>query len=1025
LSVFYNKYLSNRPDQNDKIQTFIQGFAGFSKTSAATKLRRQLMFAFRFCRRKRNLLKNLGGTMLIQSFCRYFFTALAALIIFSFGVATATFGQSGGGAAIIGGTVNDSNGAAIQGATVRLLNLASSVENTALTDSAGKYQFTGVASGQYRLTATMQGFGDSSESLAVTGATNVTKDFALSPGAIRDVVTVTAGKGSDRLASETPQTVTVTSSEQIEQRVPRSTFEAIERSPNLTVVETNPARERPRLRGLASTRILIVVDGEKLNNSRFDPGANGPPIAVVDPTELESAEVLSGAGSSLYGSDAVGGTINLITRAPLRPEKGVLFGVRLNGNYVSNGAIRRGNATVNLSNQMFALRGSFNINRNANYKTGNGGFTIADNLVIGNFYLQFPGNTARGYPVFALPAGSEILNGAGHGDGRQFDFWFFPLAKHSFRAKYLGQDDRNLGNAFSGPPYEAQNRYTSFREFNKYGIRYEGLDLTRYVPRVSANFYYQKLSFPQNQYTFVNLAGGSYTGTTTLTFTGNPSNWVSNTPIGVTPAVSGASYVYNLNTVGTYGVDLQGALIPFRGLLATIGGGRTKDNSRDYFYSTPFCGYGSNVTLGCGAGATVIGASAPISNYVDNNLYGLLEFDRIKYVRLSAGVRRDNWVTEGLPGGGFPLSTEFAALNAAVPGLTANPQALTSLVSALPNLTALAGGAGSVGSNRNSITYNFGIVGRLPFGINPYFRYSTSYREPGITERYLIRNFSPGSFFASLVVGNPNLAPEKGKNYDVGIKVQQRYFNFSLGYFHNQIRDLLTYAPAQNYCVAPQVGLPGSPAAVAFGCAPGQAVVSINARINTSAVEIKGIESTAEGSVPLGRFGSLNPFYSLGSLKGTTKQILPNIITQVTPIFSNLYNNANTPIKLTGSVSDYPLANITPFRIIFGVQYLDSKGRIFAEYNYRHQKRVTRADPLSFIGASLINYGTFASLNPIDKQSIKGGYIWRTERFKATVTLGIDNLTNKFYFEQFQTAPAPGRSFLFGISAEIFNLLKK
>ena len=937
-----------------------------------------------------------------------------------------TFAQS---SAKISGTVNDSNGAVIVGATVKAINIGSGRETVAITDGSGKYEFTALPTGSYRISATASGFGTSAENVLIdSNSASMTQNFSLAPGSIQDTVTVTAGKGTERIAVEVPQTVTVTTAENIEQRLPRSTFETMERTPNLTVVETNPARERPRLRGLTSTRLLVVIDGEKLNNSRFDPGASGPPIAVIDPTQLEAVEVLSGSGSSLYGSDSIGGTINLITKRPFRPQTGLNLGVRLDGSYISNGEISRGNVTLNLGTNMVAFRGSYNTNSNVDYSIGNGGITLQQNLAVGAFFRQFPTNAAgttfqsgSSYPIFSLANGSKILNGGGRANGRQFDGWFFPSEKHTFRAKYLNQNDGNNGNSFSGPPYETQFRYTAYRHFNKFGIRYEGLDFGKYLPRVSINYFNQKLSFPQNQYTFVNLNstyGGSYVAATGA-FTGNPSIFSANIPAANgLAAVTGASYTDNQNSIGTYGIDLQATIAPFSGLIVTVGGGRTKDNSRDYFFTSPIAGGGLSTVL---SGATpTIGASSPVSNYTDNNLYAQAEFDRVKWFRASFGIRRDNWVTEGLPGNGFPLSTEFAALNAAIPGLTANPQALTSLVSALPNLIQLAGGTGSVGSNRTSVTYNFGLVGRLPFGINPYFRWANSYREPGITERYLIRNFSPGSFFASLVVGNPNLQPEKGKNYDIGVKVQQKFFNFSIGYFKNTIEDLLTFAPAQNYCVAPQVGLPGSPGAVGFGCLSGQAVVSINARINATSNVISGWESTAESSLSLGRFGSLTGYYTLGSLHGTNR----NPVQQAITAFNLLYNRNDTPVKLTGSLGDFPLANITPFRIIGGVQYLDQKGRIFGEYFWRHQNRISRADPLTFIGTSLVNYGTFANLNSIDKQTIRGGYTWRAERYKLTLTTGIDNLTNAFFFEQFQTAAAPGRSFVFGVSFEWNKLFK-
>ncbi len=137
------------------------------------------------------------------------------------------------GTAKISGSVKDSNDAIVAGATVTALNIASSQRTTVTTDSAGKYVFNNLRGGTYRIIVAASGFGESAETVSFDDGASATQDFSISPGAIKDVVTVTAGKGADRLAIETPQTVTVASAEQIEQRVPRSTFEAMERAPNL------------------------------------------------------------------------------------------------------------------------------------------------------------------------------------------------------------------------------------------------------------------------------------------------------------------------------------------------------------------------------------------------------------------------------------------------------------------------------------------------------------------------------------------------------------------------------------------------------------------------------------------------------------------------------------------------------------------------------------------------------------------------------------------------------------------------
>ncbi len=925
---------------------------------------------------------------------------IAGIIMF----AAAVFGQNGNS---ISGSVTDSTGAVVNGAEVKAIKIGSTQEITTVSDTEGKYVFSGLAAGSYRVSATADGFATSAENVLLSGGDSKTLDFSLSPGAITDTVTVTAGKGTGRIATEVPQPITVTTSDQIEKRAPASTFEAMERAPNLGVIETNPARQRPRLRGLSSNRVLIVVDGEKLNNARSDPTASGAPIAIIDPAELEAVEVVAGSGSSLYGSDAMGGTINLITKSPKRPDEGILVGIRLGGNYFSNGKIRRGNATLNASNQTFAFRASGSLYKNENYNMGGEAVSLQQVLDIGNFYLTLPGNNATGYPVFDLPAGSEILNGEGSGGGMQFDMWFFPSENHIFRGRYLGRDEGFNGNAFSGPPYEAQERYADFRDFRKFGLRYEGLDFSSFLPRVAVNYYRQKNSRPQNQFTWTNeAAGGSYINNTTFS--------------GLRSIFTPRSFVHNQNTITSYGIDLQATLMPFTGMLVTVGGGKTNDFSSDLFISSA-AGLVNGVRSQ--VGSETVGASSPDSTYTDNNFYVQAEFDRVRWVRVTGGLRYDNWVTEALPTTGFPLSTESTVLNAVEPLFLADPRGLAEVASAYPRLRDLAAGNGSAGSDSTSWAGNFGIVGRLPGGINPYFRVANSYREPGITERYLIRNFAPFSFFAPLVIGNPNLQPEKGLNYDVGVKVQRSIFNFSLGYFHNKIENLTVFAPGQSYCTPPAPPfLPGGFASLFIvpGCPPFQAIVNVNARINQSEATIKGWESTAEASISLGDMGSLNPFYSLGLLHGTNETP-----TQSQLDVLNQIQSAASPIELSGSASDFPLRNITPFRLLGGAQYLDAKGRFFAEYNFRHQAQVKRADPNLFLGTTLINYGTFKALDSFTKHSIKGGYTWTNESYKIGLTAGVDNFLDTLFWEHFQTAPAPGRSFIFGATFEVFNFFKK
>ena len=71
----------------------------------------------------------------------------------------------------------------------------------------------------------------------------------------------------------------------------------------------------PMIRGFAANRVLIVVDGIRMNNAIYRSG-NLQNIISVDPNSLERAEVIFGPGSVIYGSDALGGVMSFNTLSP-------------------------------------------------------------------------------------------------------------------------------------------------------------------------------------------------------------------------------------------------------------------------------------------------------------------------------------------------------------------------------------------------------------------------------------------------------------------------------------------------------------------------------------------------------------------------------------------------------------------------------------------------------------------------------------------------------------------------------------
>ena len=902
------------------------------------------------------------------------------------------------------GVVRDQHGDVIEGALVEACKLSNGWTINAKTDASGRYELQGLSPGEYRLSVARAGFSTTARSINLPVGDSINLDFLLLPGVIEDTVTITAGKGGERVAAETPQAIAVTSALEIETRRPSSVTQALEGLANLTTIGANPLAARLRLRGLTSNRLLMIMDGERLNNARTDP-ASGISPSIIDVTQLESVEVLSGSGSSLYGSDALAGTINLVTKEPVISTGGRHLGLRFDGDARNNGFFRRGAATFNFSTPRLAVRASGNLFRLDSYRSGGESIPLAEVARIGNFAALMSNavNTgvARSFAVWQLPAGSEIPNGQAHGFYSQLDIWIFASPQQSVRYRQLSNQHKNIGFAFLAPPYDARLQYNGFRRLDKYGLRYEGHELKTWMPRLALGIYRQKYSFPDDILNHSINIGSSWqpgANQTLPVLTGSASTF---TPSNFTDGKS---------SVTSYGADAQVTLLPFKGGRLTTGIGYLRDSSADSFSRQGF----SSTTSGLQRDFTGR-ASTPDSVYRNLGWSSLFEYDAFRLLRINAGLRVDNWRTQAKVTLGFPLGTESAILNASFNALSAQPGGI-SVQGASGILNLLNGQGGAIINGRTSVTGSVGAVLRLPGSVNSYFRWETSYREAGITERYILRNFGDRTF-SLLLVPNTTLKPERGSVYEIGLKSQRTRWSATLNYFRSNLRDFIRNEFSPTLFVPPDLQNGLEPVSSSF---PFHGVLYVQ-RANTARARIQGIESSYEVSLSLNKGGSITPFGSIGWLKGSN--LAPD--QQTLALIREFYNRTDTPLTLKGSAEEAPLSGISPFSGFFGARYSDRQGVWVGEYDIRYRARITRVDPVDLTTAIATQYGSFASLKPSLTQSLRVGYTFRREKYRLFVAAGVDNLTGRLYFDPFQPAPAPGRSYVFGLTLDGFDLLRR
>jgi outer membrane receptor protein involved in Fe transport len=127
-------------------------------------------------------------------------------------------------------------------------------------------------------------------------------------------VTITATRTPTRI-SAVPAPVSVVDSAAIRERQPNTAADLLRELPGVDVIGVGANQARPSIRGQRGQRILLLQDGIRLNNSRRQQDFGELP-ALVDVNGTERVEVVRGPSSVLYGSDAIGGVINLITRGP-------------------------------------------------------------------------------------------------------------------------------------------------------------------------------------------------------------------------------------------------------------------------------------------------------------------------------------------------------------------------------------------------------------------------------------------------------------------------------------------------------------------------------------------------------------------------------------------------------------------------------------------------------------------------------------------------------------------------------------
>ncbi len=129
-----------------------------------------------------------------------------------------------------------------------------------------------------------------------------------------NTVVVSASRFEEKM-TDVPQQIQVINTKQLEFMNQQTTAEVMQRSGNIFVQKSQLGGGSPIIRGFEANKVLLVVDGVRMNNAIYRAG-HLQNIISMDNTILDKTEIVYGPGSVIYGSDALGGVIHFYTKNP-------------------------------------------------------------------------------------------------------------------------------------------------------------------------------------------------------------------------------------------------------------------------------------------------------------------------------------------------------------------------------------------------------------------------------------------------------------------------------------------------------------------------------------------------------------------------------------------------------------------------------------------------------------------------------------------------------------------------------------
>jgi iron complex outermembrane recepter protein len=259
-------------------------------------------------------------------------------------------------------TVRDTESVPLVGATV----VVDEIAKECVTDGAGTCRIEGIDPGRYHVLARIPGFAWSRTEIEVKDGLSAAFELSMNQAVhVTESITVSP---TARDTFESYQPTTVLGAEELQQRLGATLGATLGSEPGVNIRSFGPGNARPVIRGLDGDRVLVLENGVRTGDLSFQSGDHG---VTLDPSTANQIEVVRGPATLLYGANAIGGVVNVVSDEIPRKPIGGLHGY-LNGQAGTGNGEGGGSANVVYGQNGFAFRAQGTARRTGDYETPEG-----------------------------------------------------------------------------------------------------------------------------------------------------------------------------------------------------------------------------------------------------------------------------------------------------------------------------------------------------------------------------------------------------------------------------------------------------------------------------------------------------------------------------------------------------------------------------------------------------------------------------------------------------------------------------